>query len=50
MEMVENAKSHFRAPVVASGQRSSTFDIPPPPISTPVTTLSALALPPALIE
>ncbi|XP_070042608.1 uncharacterized protein [Nicotiana tomentosiformis] len=38
---LENTESHFRAPFVASSQKSSISGIPPPAISTPSTASSA---------
>lgn len=42
--MVENVESRFWAPFIASSQRSSNSDIPPPPTSTPVIAPPALTL------
>lgn len=38
METIEIAKPHFWAPIVASGQRYYTSDVPLPPNSTPTAT------------
>ncbi|XP_070032061.1 uncharacterized protein [Nicotiana tomentosiformis] len=50
MEMVKNAESRFRDPVISSSQRISTFDVPPPTTLTPAATLSTPSSPPSSTE